>query len=150
MTRAQQIRRPHVLANFRPTKAERSRKHVSAQRRREGNDEKYAALLRQCPCVVTLKMPAGQIHHLKGGIARNERGVNMRATDKWGLPLSYEAHILGVERVASSREHQWFRDHGIEDPYELAAALYSAPRDVASMTRIILAHRAPTNKTGAA
>jgi len=138
------LRGIHLYGNFRPSKSERSKKHASAQKRRAGNDEKYAALLRQCPCVATLKMPAGQIHHLKGGLASKERGVNMRATDKWGLPLSYEAHILGVERVPSSREHQWFQDNGIDDPYELAAALYSAPRDVAAMTKIILAHRRPT------
>jgi len=141
---ASQIRRESVLANFRPSVTERDREkrtRKSAQERREGNCEKYAALLRQCPCVVTLKMPAGQIHHLKAGPARSERGVQMRATDRWALPMSYAAHILGVETVGSRREHEWFREHGIADPYALAEALWNAPRDVAVMTRIILAHR---------
>jgi hypothetical protein len=64
----------------------------------------------------------------------------MKATHKWGLPLSYEPHILGVERVPTSKEHAWFRDNGVQEPYELAAALYRETGDLERMTKIVQAH----------
>jgi len=140
---ASQIRRETVLANFRPSVTEREREkrtRKSAAEKREGNSEDHAALLRLLPCCVTGREPARTIHHLKAGPARHERGVQMRATDRWALPLSYEAHILGVETVGSRREHAWFREHGVDDPYELAAALWRETGDLERMRRIVQAH----------
>jgi hypothetical protein len=129
---------------FRPTRLEReaAKRDRKAKRasRREGNDEDHATLLRQLPCCVTGITPARQIHHLKAGPARQERGIGMKATHKWGVPLSFVPHILGVERVGSRQEHAWFRDNGIDDPYELAAALYRETGDLERMTRIVQAH----------
>lgn len=140
---ASEIRREHVYANFRPSLSDREkakRTRMSAQERREGNSEAHLALLRLLPCCVTGNTPCGSAHHLKSGPAARERGVNMRATDKWGLPLAYEAHILGVEKVATRYEHAWFREHGIDDPYELAAALWQATGDLERMRRVLQAH----------
>jgi len=140
-TRPQEIRQPRVYGNFRPTLAERAKKKPSAQQRREGNDRKHLEFLRRLPCCVTLKMPAGSVHHLKSGPAKKERGVGMKATDRWGVPLSEGAHIFGVELLGSRNELAWFKANGIADPYGLAEALWHARGDLGRMTAIVLAHR---------
>src|SRR5688572_21199438 len=98
-----QVPREHVLNNQRPSLKDRAKKKPSAQERREGNCEKHLALLRLCPCAVSLKMPAGEVHHLKSGLAGKERGVGMRATDKWGIPLCHDVH-MDLESHGSRRE----------------------------------------------
>ncbi|WP_072389746.1 hypothetical protein [Hyphomicrobium sp. CS1GBMeth3] len=138
---SQQIYRERVLGNFKAPVAARGKRKPTAYQRRDGNSERHLEVLRQLPCVVTGQRPAGQVHHLKSGPARAERGAGMRATDKWGLPLSEEAHIRGVEKLGSRRELEWFRTNGIADPHGLAAALYAASPNLEQMERIIIAHR---------
>jgi hypothetical protein len=136
-----EIRGERVLANFRPSLKERAKKHVSAQERREGNCEKHLALLRLCPCAVSLKMPAGEVHHLKSGLAGKERGMGMRATDKWGIPLCHDVH-MDLESHGSRREYEFLAARGLHDPIGLADALWRcAPKTVEAYTKIILAHR---------
>lgn len=139
---ASQIRRETVLANFRPSVTERERERrtrKSGAEKREGNSERHLDLLRQLPCCITGKTPAGEVHHLKGAAARLERGMGQRATDKWGVPLSRIPHDA-VERIGSRHEHAWFRENGIADPYELAAALWQATGDLDRMRRVLQAH----------
>lgn len=135
--RPQELRPQRIFGNFR-TKS--PKKRISRQQRREGNCAKHLQLIRQLPCCVTGRVPAGEAHHLKSGSARNERGVGMRATDKWAVPLSRIPHDE-LERVGSRNEIAWFRANGIDDPHALAEALWNAQRDVEAMTRIILANR---------
>jgi hypothetical protein len=130
--------------NFKPTLSERAdakRGRKSAQLRRDGNCEKHLALLRLCPCAITLKMPAGEVHHLKSGAARDSRGVGMRAEDKWGIPLEHFTH-MDLERYGSRREYEYLAARGLHDPCGLAAALWEcATKTVEAYTAIILAHR---------
>jgi hypothetical protein len=81
-----QVPREYILNNQRPSLKERSKKHVSSQERREGNSQKHRAIVKHLPCVVCWKTPVDG-HHLKMGLAGGERGVGMRATDKWLVPL---------------------------------------------------------------
>jgi len=141
------VPRLRVLDNQRKPLRERSKKKPSAQERREGNNKKHLALIRLLPCCVTLKMPAGEAHHLKSGPAAKERGVGMKATDKWAVPLGHKSHMYGVELLGSRNEFGWFQSHGI-DPYELAAALWAATGDLPKMTKIVLAHRAGKRRGG--
>lgn len=126
--------------NFKPSVSERARHKPSAQERREGNSARHQALIRLLPCCVSGVEPAGTIHHLKSGPAAKERGAGMKATDKWGLPLTYENHLNGVERVGARRELEWFQARGIEDPHGLAKALWDASGDLPRMRAIVLAH----------
>lgn len=130
---------PKQLANFKPAKSERlaAKRQAPDKKRaqRPGNSEEHLAALRQCPCAITLKMPAGEVHHLKSGT--NERGAGMRSSDRWGLPLSRAPHDE-VERVGSRNETRWFQEHGIDSPIDLAHALWQASPDVERMTKIIL------------
>lgn len=136
---ATQIRREPLLANFKPPKSKRIKaKQRDTREDRDGNSNAHLAAIRKCPCCITLKVPAGEAHHLKAGTG--ERGAGMRSSDKWAVPLCRSAHEE-VERIGSRNETKWFADHGIASPIDLAAALWAASPDVATMTKIILAHR---------
>lgn len=139
---AGRVPQPRVLANFKPSKTERlkeKRTHKTAYERREGNSKMHKKAIQACPCCVCGAVAPSEPHHLKQGTG--ERGTSMRSTDKYLLPLCHEDHINGVEKVSSARETSWFKAHGIDEPLDLAAALYAASPDVAKMTKIIIAHR---------
>lgn len=131
--------RDRVIGNFKPTPTERQQAKIAKPRvkreEREGNDSAHLAYLRNLPCCVTLKVPAGTVHHLKQGTG--ERGAGMRSSDKWGVPLAMEPH-MELERQGSRNETRWFAERGIPAPLDLAAALYSASPDVARGTKIVL------------
>lgn len=152
---ASQVPREFVIGNFKPPKREKlkANRQKSSKKReaRPGNSELHLKALRLCPCIVTLQMPAREVHHLKSGTG--ERGMQQRSTDKWGLPLRRDYHDA-LERVGSRKEITLLADWGIAEPLDLAAALWAvrptadkpaAMRDaVAAMTKIIFAHCAGT------
>lgn len=109
----------------------------SAAEKREGNSKRHLELIRKLPCCVTGKRPV-DCHHLKEGLA-HERGIGRKATDRWAVPLSRSKHEE-VERVGSRNEWAWFKKHGIEDPLELAAALWRVTGDLDRMKRVLQAH----------
>jgi hypothetical protein len=131
-----------VLGNFKLPKAKQIARKIAKPRekrdRRPGNSEEHLAALRKCPCIVTLKMPAGEVHHLKQGTG--ERGAGMRSSDKWGVPLSRTPHET-LERAGSRRELAVLESMGVTDPIGMANALWHASPNIAAMTKIILAHR---------
>jgi hypothetical protein len=110
----------------------------SAAEKREGMSKAHIALIKQLPCCITGKRPVDP-HHLKEGLA-HERGIGRKATDRWAVPLCREKHEE-VERIGSRNEWAWFKKHGIEDPLELAAALWRNTGDLDRMLRVIEAHR---------
>jgi hypothetical protein len=143
---AQFIKPPgYGLPNFKPSLQERAKKHVSAQQRREGNNAVHRAIIKQLPCVVCWKKPPNDGHHLKMGLAGGERGVGMRATDKWLVPLC-RVHHDDLESYGSRREFEWFAAHSVENPELLAKALWDAPKDLTIMTPIVAAHRGMKTK----
>lgn len=139
---ATEVRRERVLGNFKPPKSVRVKAKAKRSKdkriERPGNSEAHLAAIRKCPCIVTLRMPAGEAHHLKEGTG--ERGAGMRSSDRWAVPLSRGPHEE-IERIGSRNETSWFKRHGIDDPIGLADALWHASPDVKVMTRIILANR---------
>lgn len=136
---ATEIPREKVIGNFKPSVAKRlAEKRRNDREDREGNDNEHLAALRKCPCVATLRVPAGEVHHLKFGTG--ERGMGRRSSDRWGIPLSRIPHNE-IERVGSRNEHTKMKEWGIADPLELAAALWAASPNVPMMTKIILAHK---------
>lgn len=141
----------HIYGNFKTPVVDRLKEKIRDKHDdREGNDSSHLAALRKCPCVVTLRVPAGEVHHLKSLGAGKERGIGRRASDRWGVPLSRAPHE-GVEAVGSRNELRWFSEHGITDPHELAAALWAVRPSNGSakaikaateaMTKIIIARR---------
>lgn len=144
----------HVFGNFKRPIVERLKEKARDDHDdREGNDSHHLAALRKCPCVVTLKMPAGEAHHLKALLA-HERGIGRKATDRWALPLSRRPHDE-LENIGSRHELKWFVAQGIADPHALCAALWThRPKDgsakaiqmaTIAMTKVILAaHSKPS------
>jgi len=154
---ASEIPREIIYGNFKPKRIERLKeKHRDKHDDREGNDSNHLAALRKCPCIVTLRVPAGEVHHLKSLGAGKERGVGRRASDRWGVPLSRSPHNA-VEAVGSRNELRWFAENGVEDPHDLAAALWAVRPSNGSakaikaameaMTKTIIAHHASKKAT---
>lgn len=129
--------------NFRK-KGMKAPKGKSAADKRPGMSAKHLEAIRKLPCLITGRMPAGEAHHLKG---TGERGIGLRSTDKWAVPLCHAVH-MELEGVGSRNELAWFQGQGgiagrvsIEDPHALADALWHASPDIARMTRIVIEHR---------
>lgn len=135
------------LANFKPSRADRdqSARRRSSEKRanRDGNDASHCEVLRKLPCVVCMRevpsrvVLAGEVHHLKSGRARSERGMGMRASDQWGIPLSHAYH-MELEARGSRNELNWFADHGIEDPCFIAEQLWRETRTGSMRERIVV------------
>lgn len=114
-----------MLANFRPLfKTERPQRQ-RARDRREGMSERHLVRIRalQC-CVIGCQQADIEAHHLKSGPARLERGIGLKASDRFAVPLCGFLHHNEIEHLGSRREEQWFRDVGINNPYLLAKALW--------------------------
>jgi hypothetical protein len=141
----QELRKPQVLANFRPTVAERSRPHVSLQQRRPGMSPEHLALLRQLPCTVCHAISRIDPHHLKCGPAGRERAFGRRSTDRWAIPIC-RFHHDEVERAGSRGERAWFDRWGV-DPLELASALWAATGDLNRMIEVQAGHKRAAIRT---
>lgn len=138
---AHQIQRERVYGNFKTSKGLRVReKHSkkSAADRREGMSAKHCVFVRKLPCCGCLRIPAGEIHHLKH--LTGERGAGMRSTDRRGVPLCRRHHDE-IERAGSRNEWGIFQQWGIGDPLALADALWNASGNEPLGTKIIIAHR---------
>lgn len=103
---------------------------------RDGMSESHLELVRRCPCATCRRTPAGTVHHLK---TTGERGLAVRSTDRWGVPLCPTCHDA-VERAGKKNELTWFAERGVADVVWLAAALWKATGDLPRMTRIVLTH----------
>lgn len=136
---ASQIRREKVYGNFKARGLDRKKQsRDEVHKERPGMSEAHLALIRQLPCAVSGKAPAGEAHHLKSGTG--ERGMGRRSSDRWAVPLRHFEH-MELEAQGSRAEVAWFQKHGIADPLALAEALWAASGDLERMTKIVQAHR---------
>lgn len=126
---------PRVIANFRPEVNPNKPKKERSASHRPGMDPDHLANIRKLPSIISGKTPCDP-HHLK---IKKERGVGLKATDQWALPLTRSEHC-DVEKLGSRRELEWFRKMGMENPYAAAKALWNARGDLDAMHRIIGAH----------
>lgn len=124
-----------VVTNFKPPK---NPNRVRKSKRDEwpGNSKAHLALVRKLPSCISRQTPCDP-HHLK---IKSERGVGMKARDKWAVPLTRTEHDqVEIQGRTETSEEAWFKKHGI-DPYELASALWKASPDFETMNNIIQAH----------
>jgi len=146
---ASEVPREKEVGIFKPTATDRlaakRAKPRDKRAARPGNSEEHLEALRQCPCVVTLRVPAGEVHHLKYGTG--ERGAGMRSSDRWGLPITRGPHDE-IERAGSRNETAVLAGMGVKNPLDLAAALWGASPDVKRMTKVIYAWRGVAPKRG--
>jgi hypothetical protein len=132
---ASEIGKDRVLANFK-SRSKPERQQSRWRDKRPGMSVSHCELVRLCPCVVCLIVPAGTTHHLKD---TGERGIGVRSTDRWGVPLCPLCHEQ-IERVGSRNETAHFLTVWKVDPHSLARSLWASTGDLAQMTRITIAH----------
>ncbi|MDX2265397.1 MAG: hypothetical protein NW215_10545 [Hyphomicrobiales bacterium] len=119
----------------------RARNPKAAALKREGMSRGYRESVRRLPCCTCGMCPPSDPHHLKNGTG--ERGMGLKSTDKWLVPLCRECHD-DVERAGSTNEPGWFRAHGV-DALVLARRLWDAWRLTnceVKMRRIVALHQA--------
>ena len=83
-------------------------------------DAKHIEMIRTLPSCISGLNPC-EAHHLK---IKQERGVGLRATDRWAVPLTHKEH-MELERFGSRKEEEWFKSRNVRC-YELANALWGA------------------------
>lgn len=108
--------------------------------KRPGMSAAHLVNIRSLPCSVCEERSGIQCHHLKSAAASKERGVFLKATDRWGVPLCGCEHHPALERIGSRREREWFAQWGI-DPHALAQDLWNARRDPIRMDFVLRAHK---------
>lgn len=99
--------------------------------------ETHLALIRKLPCCVCRRTPAGTVHHLK---TTGERGLAVRSSDKWGVPMCMADHDA-VERAGARNELRWFKERGVDDVVWLASALWKATGNLPAMVKIVITHQ---------
>jgi hypothetical protein len=132
---ASEIGKDRVLANFK-SRSKPEKRQSKWRDKRPGMSVSHCELVRLCPCVVCLIVPAGTVHHLKD---TGERGIGVRSTDRWGVPLCPLCHEQ-IESVGSRNETAHFLAVWKVDPHSLARSLWASTGDLAQMTRITIAH----------
>lgn len=133
----QQLVKPHVYGNFKRRGAREKHRNSERFRERPGMSDDHLALIRQMPCCVCERAAPSDPHHLKSHTG--ERGIGLRSTDKWAVPMCRADHDE-VERAGTRNERQWFLDHGV-DAHELAQALWACTGDLARMVNVLATHR---------
>ncbi len=94
------------------------------------------------PCVVCGIHRYIHCHHIRCGRAGKERGVSVKATDRWAVSLC-GMHHGETHRVGSRREQQWFAENaGIADICGYAQGLWNVSGDLEAMLRVYEAHKA--------
>lgn len=121
------------------------RKPPSWRSKRPGMSPSHLINIRSLPCSVCEGREGIEAHHLKSAAAAKERGVFMRATDRWSTPLCREHHN-SVERIGSRRERDWFSSFGI-DCHALAQGLWNAKADAVQMDFVLRAHKQQAIRT---
>ncbi len=96
----------------------------------------HLARVRKLPSCVSGRTPC-EAHHLQVSAAR---GVGMKATDRWAVPLTHDEH-MELHTFGSKREREWFAANHVPDPYSLARGLWAASGDETEMLRAIAKHR---------
>jgi len=139
-----------VYGNFRPSLEERYARAARKPRQswtkardwraaRSGMAPEHLDMVRACTCCLCHVKRGVEAHHLKQGAALAERGVFLRATDRWAVPLCRHHH-RDLESVGSRNELAWFARYGVE-PISLAVSLWNARGDLSKMGLVIVGHK---------
>lgn len=124
---------PRIIANFKPERSPR-RKEKSSADKRPGMDPAHLANIRLLPSCLSGQRPC-EAHHLR---CTGERGVSLKSTDKWAIPLTAEEH-RETHKVGTKKEFAWFMARGI-NPLNLASALWSNRGNLEAMEKVVAAH----------
>jgi hypothetical protein len=101
--------------------------------------QEHLTAIRHLACALCHNDWAVDPHHMLSGPAARERGMGMKSTDRWALPVC-RTHHDEIHRLGSRREIGFFLSFGIE-PISLALALWNVSPDEARMARVLEAHK---------
>jgi hypothetical protein len=121
------------------------RKAPSWRSKRPGMSSQHLINVRKLPCLLCGRRDGVEAHHLKAGPAARERGVFMKATDRWAVPLCREHHNE-IERKGSRREREEFGRWG-HDPQAAAQGLWNKRGDPIAMDFVVRAHQQQAIRT---
>lgn len=135
---------PKQYGNFKEPKNPNKKREQKAAEKRPGMSPEHLAKIRQLPSCISGKGPCDP-HHL---LIKRERGVGLRATDRWTVPLTRHEHDELHRKVHNEKQEEaWFKERGI-DCYELADALWHSNHDLESMQKVFVAHFYRLRKPG--
>lgn len=112
----------------------------------------HLARVRLLPCCLCLIYSRDvEAHHL---CISDERGVGLKASDKWAVPLC-RAHHNEVHTHGTRHHGEWFYENGVDD-VQLATALWTASvelRDdrnkaITKMRAIVMKHDKEERENG--
>lgn len=130
-----------IRSNLKTGRSSKPRRPVDVRARLEDPD--HLSLLRQLPCIVSGRAPAGEAAHIRYASAQFHKpitGIGIKPDDKWAVPLSPWFHTQSTGAQHRHGEEGWWEDHGI-DPLVVASQLYSASvamRDVRADEGVII------------
>ena len=113
-----------------PKMKRRAKSRKKARDKRPGMSEKHLANIRKLCCSLCMESAPSQVHHLKRDTG--ERGMQLRATDKWGIPLCLTCHDY-VERLGTRNEPTWFK--------QLAESLWGNRHSLAAMQLVFISNK---------
>jgi hypothetical protein len=121
-----------------------NKKRDKPTKSRAGMSHEHLAKIRKLPSCLSGKGPCDP-HHL---LIKRERGVGMRATDRWAVPLTRHEHDELHRKVRNeTQEEAYFKERGI-DCYELANALWNCNLNFESMQKVLVEHYFRFRKPG--
>ncbi len=92
---------------------EKATKHQRRWRdARPGMSPTHLKRVRRLPCCVCRRPGPSEAHHLKQTGA-GERGMGLKSTDRWAVPMCNADHFL-IENAGSKNEVEWFHERGVD------------------------------------
>lgn len=91
-------------------------------------DSEHLKIIRQLPCLVSGKTPAGEAAHIRYASAiygKPVTGIGVKPDDKWVVPLCAWFHTISSEAQHRFGEEWWWEQRNI-DPLFVASKLYAA------------------------
>ena len=138
------VPRERVLGNFKTPRGPKKKqpkphkkKTERARDRRPGMSPLHLKIIVKLPCCVSGITHNIDPHHLRQHTG--ERGMNLRATDKFTVPLYHDLHFYSLHKLGSQHEEAWFAERGV-NPWDLANALWKASPDFRNMQAIMKEH----------
>src|ERR1700730_716813 len=109
------------------------------RREREGMSAKHLENVRELPCLVCMKEPPNEAHHL---LRTGEHGMGRKSSDQWAIPICafhHDARQPGSVHSCGG-EDEYFASRAI-DARSVARALWTERGNLEAMRRVIFAAR---------
>jgi len=125
---ASRIQRPDSAFSLDPS--DKSQKRI--------RDESHLVYIRKLPSIISGRYGCDPCHLRTGSptYRKKRTGERQKPDDCWTLPMTREEH----RAQHNMNELEFYRQHGIDDPFAICLQLYEANRDLRLGKRIILSN----------